>query len=494
MNPKNPAFDPARRKFIGSCCGAVGATGMLSTLAQLRLMGAVASPDNGVVTRTAAGALPSDYKAIVCLFLAGGNDANNFIIPNDTAGYANYSSPITGRGALALSQSALLGIKPKTSDGRAWALHPSLNFDLAGTNTTGLKSLFDSGKMALLANTGTLAVPTTKAQYASRSVPLPMQLFSHNDQQVEWQSSIPDKPFVNGWGGRLADLTDAFNQNNSISMSITLNGQNSFQVGKKVAQYAVSPTGAISLSGSTSPVGTGFANIRTKAQNDLLAAQNNNLFETAFAGLTSTAIADSSLLATIFAGAAPFTTPFPNTSLGQQLRTIARLIAAAPKLGLKRQVFFARVGGWDLHTSQVTAGNTATGAHANIIADVSRSLAAFYNTTVELGADKQVTAFTVSDFGRTFNTNGDGSDHGWGSHHMVVGGAVNGGDIYGKMPDLTRSGPDDSGSRGNWIPTTSVDEYSATLASWFGVSATDLSTVLPNIKRFTDVRALPAFL
>ena len=502
MNPKNPSFDPARRQFIGSCCAAVGATGMLSTLAQLRLTGALASPDQGPVVPTAAGALPSDYKALVCLFFAGGNDANNLLIPNDDAGYGSaaaatgYASISGGRGALALPRSSLLGLNPKTSDGRAWALHPSLNFDLAGTNTTGLKSLFDSGKMALLANVGTLAVPTTKAQYMARSVPLPLQLFSHNDQQVEWQSSIPDRAFTSGWGGRMADLTDAMNSNNAISMSITLNGQNAFQVGSspKVAQYAVSPTGAITVSGSASPVGTGFQNIRTKAQNDLLAAQNQNLFETAFAGLTSNAISDSALVASIFAGAVPFTTAFPTTSLGQQLRTIARLIAAAPKLGLKRQVFFARIGGFDLHDAQVNAGNTATGAHANIFADISRSLSSFYNATVELGAAEQVTTFTASDFGRTFNTNGDGSDHGWGSHHFIVGGAVKGGDIYGRMPNLTRSGPDDSGSRGNWIPTTSVDEYSATLATWFGVSPTNLSTVLPNIRRFTDSRALPAFL
>jgi len=493
MNPKNPAFDPARRQFLGSCCAAVGATGMLSTLAQLRLTGALASPDNGPVVPTAAGALPGDYKALVCLFFSGGNDANNLLIPNDDAGYGSaaaatgYASITGGRGAIALPRSALRAIAPKTSDGRAWALHPSLNADVAGTNTAGLASLFDSGKMALLANVGTLAVPTTRAQYLARSVPLPLALFSHNDQQVEWQSSIPDKPFINGWGGRMADLreiNDRFNTNNSISMSITLNGQNAFQVGKNVAQYSVSPSGAITVTGSASPLGTSFQSIRTKAQNDLLAASNKNLFETAFGGLTANAVSDSALVASIFSGAIPFTTAFPTTSLGQQLRTIARLIAAAPQLGLKRQVFFARIGGFDLHDAQINAGNTATGAHANIFADISRSLSAFYNATVALGAADQVTTFTASDFGRTFNTNGDGSDHAWGSHHFIVGGAVKGGDIYGKMPTLIRSGPDDSGSRGNWIPTTSVDEYSATLASWFGVSATNLATVFPNINRF----------
>jgi uncharacterized protein (DUF1501 family) len=375
-----------------------------------------------------------------------------------------------------LSRAQLQAISPRTSDGREWALHSSLNADFANTNTTGLKSLFDEGKMALIGNVGTLVVPTTKQQYTSRSVPLPPQLFSHNDQQVEWQSSVPDKPFSTGWGGRVADLVDAMNGSSSVSMSISLNGQNSFQVGKKVVQFAVNPGGAISLSGSSTSA-TAAAGIRTRAQNDLLAAQNGNLFETAFAGLTSNAISDSAMLSGILSGNAPFTTQFSNSNLGQQLRTIARLINAAPQLGLKRQIFFARIGGWDLHDQQL-------GAHANLFADVSRNVSALYRTMLEIGAAEQVTVFTSSDFGRTYNTNGDGSDHGWGSNHFVVGGAVKGGDIYGKMADLTIRGPDDTGSRGSWIPTTSVDEYAATLATWFGVSDTNLPVVLPNIGRF----------
>ena len=476
MNPKNSPFDPSRRKFVGGCCAAVGATGMLSTLAQLRLIGAVADADTNPVQPGRAAALPSDYKALVCLFLAGGNDANNLIVPFD-AGYAAYNSA-AGRGALALPRTQLASIEPKTTDGRGWALHSSLNADVAGTNNSGLKSLFDSGQAAILANVGTILAPTSKAQYNARSVPLPPQLFSHSDQQVEWQSSVPDKPFATGWGGRLADLTNAFNTNNSISMSISLNGENSFQVGKNVVQFAVNPGGAIALTSSSggTATGTNIASIRMRAQSQILAAQNANLFETAFADLTANAISDSALLSSVLSGNAPFTTAFSTSSLGQQLRTIARLIAAAPQFGLKRQVFFARIGGWDLHDQQL-------GAHANLFADVSRNVAAFYRTTVELGCAEQVTTFTASDFGRTYNTNGDGSDHGWGSHHLIVGGAVKGGDIYGKMPDLTINGPDDTG-RGRWIPTTSVDEYSATLATWFGVSPTNLPLVLPNVGRF----------
>ena len=481
MNSKNPVPDLSRRKFVGACCAAVGSTGMLSALAQLRLIGAVASPQNGPISPSVSAALEPDFKALVCLFLAGGNDANNLIVPSDNVTYAAYAQ---GRGALALPQTALLSISPKTSDGRTWGLHPALGTNPDGSANGGIKGLFDQGKVAVLANVGTLAYPLTQSLYNSRPDLRPRQLFSHNDQQVEWQSSLADQPFTTGWGGRLADLTNAFNTNNKISMAITLNGQNSFQVGKTVSQYAVGTNGAIALTGSNSnPAVTN--GMRTAALNDALAAQNANLFETAFAGLTSNALSNSALLASVVSGTSPFASYFTglNSSLSQQLHMIARLVNVQSQLGLKRQVFFARLGGWDLHDNQVNAGNTASGAHANLLRDVSQSVTAFYNALGSVGAQNQVTTFTASDFGRTYNTNGDGSDHGWGSHHFVIGGAVKGGDIYGKMPTFAINGPDDTG-RGRWIPTTSVDEYSATLAKWFGVSATDLPTVLPNLTRF----------
>lgn len=471
-------FDPSRRKFLGACCAAVSATGMLSALAQLRVLGAVAQPGNG--PRVPGTANAEDFKALVCLFLAGGNDSNNLIIPTDAAGYAAYAA---SRTALALPNNVALPIASSAGDGRTWGMHPVM---------TGLQNLYGQGKAAVVANVGTLLYPTTKAQYAARSVPLPPQLFSHQDQQVEWQSSIADKAFSTGWGGRLADLTNAFNENNYISMSISLNGQNSFQVGQTVAQYSVSPTGAVVLSGSSNPTGTTAASLRTRAMNDILASPQANLFNTAFAGMTAEAISDSAQLATVLgndstgsASAFPNTyNLFPTSSLGQQLRTIARLISARSQLSLKRQIFFARIGGWDLHDNQVVEGNTLTGAHANLLTDVSNSLKAFYDATAEMGVADMVTTFTASDFGRTYNTNGDGSDHGWGSHHVVVGGAVKGGNIYGRMPDLMLKGSQDTGTRGQWIPTTSVDEYNATLARWFGVSATDLPLVLPNASRF----------
>jgi uncharacterized protein (DUF1501 family) len=478
MRPKKSDLpDLSRRRFIGaSCCAAVGATGLLSSLASLRLIGAVASPGNGPQLPRATAAIPSDYKALVCLFLQGGNDANNLIIPYDTTGYAAYAA---ARSNLTLPQTGLLPISPKTSDGRSWALHPSFQE---------IHDLFGAGKAALMANVGTLVYPTTKAQYSAHSVPLPPQLFSHSDQQVQWQNSVPDKPTTTGWGGRLADLINAFNTNNQISMSISLAGTNYFQVGNKVSQYAVTTNGAITFAGSTASAASSDG-VRYSAQKDLFAQSQPGLFDTAFAGISASAITNADTLTKALAGAPTITTLFPTqangslTSPAAQLKMVARLIGAAPTLGLKRQIFFVQLGGWDTHAAQLNSTAPTTGTHAALLQEISQAVNAFYNATVELGVANQVTTFTASDFGRTYRSNGDGSDHGWGNHQLVVGGAVAGGDIYGRMPTLTVSGPDDTGL-GRWIPTTSVDEYAATLASWFGVSATDLPTVLPNIGRF----------
>lgn len=462
--------DLSRRQFIGSaCCAAVGATGLLSSLANLRLMGAVASPGNGPATPPRAGALASDYKALVCLFLNGGNDANNLIIPSDNSGYAAYAA---ARSNLALPQSGLLPLSPKTLDGRAFSLHASV---------PELHALFGAGQAAFLANVGTLVYPTTRAQYLANAVPLPRQLFSHSDQQVQWQNSVPDKPATTGWGGRLADLVNAFNSNNEISMSISLAGKNYFQVGKNIGQYAVTTNGAVTFNGSTARSGTDFARFQT--QKDLFAQAQPGLLEAAFGDISGSAITSAEFLNTVLAASPALTTAFPTTSAGNQLRMAARLIAASPNLGLKRQLFFVQLGGWDTHAAQLINAAPTTGTHAGLLAQISQAVNAFYNATVELGVASQVTTFTASDFGRTYRSNGDGSDHGWGNHQFIVGGAVKGGDIYGRMPVLTVGGPDDT-TQGRWIPTTSVDEFAATLATWFGVSSTDLSTVLPNIGRF----------
>jgi len=458
--PRTPHI-PTRRRFIGQCCAAVGSTGVLSALAQMRLMGAVASPGT---TLTSAGVAEPDFRALVCLFLNGGNDANNVIVPRDGSAFNAYAS---ARGGLAVNRDDLLDLNPLTSDGRSWGLHPSL---------ASVRELFVGGQLAVLANVGTLLYPTTKSQYQAGSVPLPPQLFSHSDQSVQWQSSVADQAFTTGWGGRLADLTNAFNENNEISMNITLDGKNSFQVGSEIVQYAVLPEGPLNLWWHDNPDEDQSAAVRIEALRDVQGHEHTNLLRTAFGQTTAKALANSELLGGILDAADPLTTAFPDTDLGGQLGMIAQLIGVRQQLGLRRQVFFARLGGWDLHDAQV-------GAHDELLAELSDAMKAFYDATVELGVNNDVTTFTASDFGRTLVTNGDGSDHGWGSHHFIMGGAVKGGDFYGSIPDLTVGGPDDT-DHGRWIPTISVDEYNATLAKWFGVSDTDLPTILPNIGRF----------
>lgn len=432
---------------------------MASAISQLRLIGAVAA-DATDVHRAAA--LPADYKALVCLFLAGGNDGNSMIVPADAAGHAAYAA---ARGLLAVERSRLLPITPRTpAEARPFGLHPAL---------AELHALFGQGKLAVLANVGTLLRPTTLAQYRAGTA-LPPQLYSHSDQILQWQSSVADRPFETGWGGRLADAVDTLNSNNQISMSLTLTGTNRFQIGRSVAQYSVGTAGAITLSGFNTTGGNNdFRYETTKA---LAGDPQANLLNGAFASTTRSAIADSELLFAALRATPPPATVFPATPTAQRLATVARLIAAAPTLGLKRQVFFVQLNGWDLHAAQATG-------HGPLLAEISGAMAAFHNATVELGVANQVTTFTASDFGRTYNPNADGTDHAWGNHQFIMGGAVKGGDIYGRMPSLTINGPDDTG-RGRWIPSTSVDEYNATLATWFGVSAANLPVVLPNIGRF----------
>lgn len=454
MNPHS------RRHFIRQCCKAVGTTGMLSAMSQLRLLGAVASPDNGPI---ATAGMDSDYKALVCIFLAGGNDNDNMIVPNDSSGYATYAR---ARSNLALPQANLLGINPATTDGRAWALHPAM---------THLRDLFVSGQVAFAANVGTLVVPTTREQYLAQSVPLPAQLFSHADQALQWQTSVPDRLSQTGWGGRLADLTNAFNSNSQVSMAISLAGNNLFQVGDQITQLTVSETGAPPLSWHEDK-SADVVNTRVTAMRDMFKNPDANLMRTAFGQTSERAFQNSDLLSAALSSTAAPTTTFPTTELGQQMQMIAHLIKARAQLGLKRQVFFAEIGGFDMH-------DVLIGAHSLLLTEVSEAMKAFYDETVALGLQNNVTTFTASDFGRTHVSNGNGSDHGWGGHHIVMGGAVRGGDIYGTMPNLTVDGPDDT-DHGRWIPTTSVDEYAATLARWFGVSETDLPIVLPNIGRF----------
>ena len=450
MNPST--LLQTRRHFLRqAACAALGASGLVNTIWDLRRINAA----------TAIGSTPTDYKALVCLFLYGGNDGNNVLVPTDTLSYASYAA---ARQDLALPASSLLPISPRTSDGRTYGLHPSL---------PELQTLFSTGKLALVANVGTLVAPVTRANFLANTAALPPQLFSHADQSVQWQTSWSDAPPRSGWGGRTADLLASLNANPKLSMNISVAGNNMFETGTAVQPYGVSPAGITSLSGYN---GTGADNARYEAVQALLAQSQTNLFEKQFGHVTKTGIKDNALLASALSAAPTLATVFPSTDLGDQMSMIAKLISARTTLGMQRQVFFCSLGGYDTHGDQLTD-------QANLLAELSQALSAFEAATVELGVDSQVTTFTSSDFGRTLPSNGEGSDHGWGSHHLVMGGAVSGGDLYGTFPTLAVNGPDDTGE-GRWIPTTSVDEYAATLATWFGVSASDLSTVLPNIGRF----------
>lgn len=444
-------YAPTRRIFIRqAACAALGTSGILNTIFDLRRLSAA-------TISSAAG----DYKALVCLFLFGGNDANNVIIPHDNSGYTSYAA---ARGVLAIPQMSLLPLTLQGGDGRDFGFHPSL---------PELQTLFNQGHLAIVANVGTLVAPITRAQYLNGGVAVPSQLFSHADQSVQWQTSVPDQISRTGWGGRMADVVQSLNSNAKVSLSISIAGTNTFEVGNVVLPYTVSPTGSIGLSGFN---GSANDNVRLQAFKDLLALPQNNLFEKAYADTVSRSIADNELLTTALTGIPTLQTQFPTTDLGNQLNMIAKLIAARSNLSMNRQIFFCSVGGYDTHGDQLAG-------QAGLLTELSQALNAFYSATAELGVANQVTTFTASDFGRTYPTNGSGSDHGWGSHQFVMGGAVKGGRLFGTFPTLAVNGPDDTG-QGRWIPSTSVDEFSSTMASWFGVSASDLPTVLPNIGRF----------
>jgi len=484
-----------RRSFLSrSFTTALTTSAVANTLFHLRGIGSALAQGGGTIP---------GYKGMVCLFLKGGNDSNNTIIPVSGTNRTAYDA---GRGILSVSAASLAPttIAPATyADGSTYAFHHKL---------PKLKQLFASGDCAVIANVGTLVAPMTKADYTSRSVAVPPQLFSHSDQQVQWQSSVPDKPFTTGWGGRMGDLLSSWNEDlgAQISISMTLAGANAYQVGSSTVQYAVTTGGSVSYFG----YGTNYANAyqptatqadklnpeasdystspegrRMRAFQTIMNAGRTNLLESAYAGTQKRAYEKDILLSSALAGVT-LTTVFPATGTGQQLQMIAKLIAARNTLSQKRQIFYAELGSFDTHDNQTSTG---AGGHEPLLTEMDDAVKAFHDAMVELGVQNEVTLFTSSDFNRTLTPNKTdatgGSDHAWGGHALVVGGAVNGNDIYGDLPSLTLGGPSDvdsGNSRGRYIPTTSVDEYAATLAKWFGVGSTQLATVFPNLHRFAN--------
>jgi uncharacterized protein (DUF1501 family) len=433
-----------RRQFL-KMASATAASGLgLGTLASLN----------------AAAQTATDYKALVCLFMFGGNDGNNLIVPTDATPYGQYRSL---RSNLALDQAALLPIAPTNTGGAQYGLHPAM---------AGMQNLFTQGHAAVIANVGPLAVPTSKAQWHARSVPLPDNLFSHSDQQAQWQSAIVDGPPRNGWGGRMMERQlDAAAVNRGYGV-LSVAGGNVWETGDgTLAAYKVSSSGNFGFD-FYNPAGGDPLSL---AISQTLAEPRAHLLEKAWTDVVARSIENQRVLTTAL-GSSTLVTSFPDTNLGRQLLMIARLIAARAQLGLPRQCFFCSIGGFDTH------GDDQLQRQTELLGEISAAVSAFYAATEEMAMQNKVTLFTASDFGRTGQSNGQGSDHGWGSHHFVVGGAVKGGQIYGHFPTLVLGGPEEIG-QGNWLPSTAVDQMGATLGKWFGASGS-LNEVFPGLPNF----------
>ncbi|MFZ6816409.1 DUF1501 domain-containing protein [Undibacterium sp. Rencai35W] len=435
-----------RRDFLRH----VAATGLGAALGPWAQMQALAQTTTG-----------SDYRAMVCLFMFGGNDGNNLIVPTDTTPYSQYQKI---RPNLALDRNALLPVKPSNTGGATYGLHPAMS---------GIQKLFNDGHAAVVANVGPLIVPTSKAQWDARSVPLPSNLFSHSDQQLAWQSALVDAPGRSGWGGRLLERTVAESSANRGYSAISVTGSNLWETSdKNLSPYRVSSSGNFGFDFYNPNGGDPLS----AAISEVLAEKRSDPFEQTWLNLMGRSI-DNQRILTGALSSSQVATVFPDTDLGRQLRMIARLISARGSLGLTRQCFFCSIGGFDTH------GDDQLQRQNDNFNEISAAVAAFYAATAELGLAKNVTLFTASDFGRTLTSNGGGSDHGWGNHHVVVGGAVKGGRLIGRFPEMTIGGRDDAG-QGSWIPSTATDQVDGELARWFGADAATTDTILPRLQNF----------
>jgi uncharacterized protein (DUF1501 family) len=452
----------------------------------------------------------NDYKALVCVFLYGGSDYANTLIPADTASYAAYQT-IRGTTGSSLQNGIALGRTPETINGvnlpginsslltpiaggeplsaigqtgLQYALHPSMS---------GMRNLFNTEKAAVLLNCGPLVVPLTKANYNSNNrtlYPLPPKLFSHNDQQSIWQSSSPEGSTI-GWGGNIGDLALSSNGSNSLFTCISVTGNAVFLSGDNALSYQVGRNGAVKINAVGTPYS--FGNVGSAINQLISPTGRTNILEREYGTVTTRAVGAENAITTAIDSTKAVNNVYPapynnfpaNNSLSDQLRMVARLIAARNSLGTKRQVFMVSLGGFDSHDNLMSD-------HARNMDRVSTAMTAFHDAMTALGVADKVTAFTATDFGRTLSSNGDGSDHGWGSHQFIVGGAVNGGKFYGYAPPVSvsdTSAPADQWHvrQGRLLPSTSVDQYAATLAKWFGVEGSELagsSSILPFLDNF----------
>jgi uncharacterized protein (DUF1501 family) len=450
----------SRRKFIGQAgLGLLGTSALLSTLNPLRSFGSAAAMNTGNSR--------APYKAMVCLLLSGGNDSFNMLIPRGDSEYGTYA---VTRSNLAIPKNDIIPINPLTSDGQQYGLHPGM---------PEMAQLFNDGNLSLISNLGTIIRPTTKEEIWNGTAELPLGLFSHADQVQQWQSGRTDERSAIGWGGRIADLLHNMNSNQNISMNISLTGSNIFENGENIIEFVINRYGGSGIWGYGGD--WAYDQIRTGAINAMRSRPYSDMYRKTYIN-TIKKSNDANLEFMQAIEAVPeFNTAFSDNDLSQSFLMIAKAIAARETLGFERQIFFIDFSGWDHHDEVLNN-------QAVMLPEVSRALSEFNSVMEELGTHENVTTFTMSDFGRTLTSNGNGTDHAWGGNAMVMGGAVNGQEMFGTFPSLQLENPLDIGD-GILIPTTSTDEYMAEIAMWFGVENEDVSSIFPNLSNFYDINS-----
>lgn len=442
----------SRRKFLGQAsCATIGYTSLLSTLVNLKSMNAMAI-DNSMVVGS------GDYKALVCIMLEGGNDSFNMLIPTNPTAYNTYSEV---RSNLAIPQADILGL-----NGVEFGLHPAL---------TGMQALFNNGNLSFISNVGTLVEPVTKDEVWNNDSKLPLGLFSHSDQTRQWQTGLPHERSSVGWGGKIADLIGDQNNNQNISMNLSLNGGNVFQTGGASVPYTLDP-----LDGSVGIYGYNnnwlFNELRSKGIDNMLDAHYQDLFKKTYIDVIKVSKQADIEIRDALEGLPDMATTFSDNDLSNSLSMVAKMIASRDVLDVKRQIFFVDYGGWDHHDEVINSQNEMYGVLGNALQE-------FNNAMAELNTTDCVTTFSLSEFGRTMTSNGNGTDHGWGGNVFAMGGPVVGGRIFGNYPDLSLNSDLELGG-GVYLPTTSCDEYFSELALWLGVSPSSLADIFPNVGNF----------
>lgn len=449
----------SRRDFLKQ----VGITVLGTTVGTVFRLNAM----NAAFLNSSAAETCDDYKALVCFFQTGGNDSFNMLVPRGDPEYAEYALT---RSNQALAQNTILPINPLTSDGKEYGLHPSMS---------NIQDLFNNQKLSFVSNIGSLIVPTTKEQYENNTVPLPLGLFSHADQIQQWQTASPHVRTSYGWGGELAEMMGSLNTNENVSMNISTAGTNVFQYGHNVVEFTIDPDGGSEgVIGYTPEDLTGFDYHRTKAIDAMFNKTYDDIYKESYARVLKKGIDGTIAFQGAIDNVDDIATSFSNNSISQSFKMITKAIQARVELGFKRQIFYVEYGGWDHHDGLLEE-------HADKLTVVDNAFAEFAAALEELDLFDCVTTFSISEFGRTLTSNGNGTDHAWGGNVMAMGGAVNGGNILGSYPSLELGNPLEIGG-GVLLPTTPNDLYFAELALWFGVAPSDLSTLFPNIGNFYD--------